>query len=391
MLQQIKLPTMGATMEEGTIVSWKVKEGDSVKTGQLILEFESDKSVFDFECPCDGLVRKILAQEGEVVKVQSVIAIIGDAGEAIPAGWLTVAPPSPSVPAKVATPMTTDQVPAAVAKFDKGGPKISPRAKKSAEQLGVDIAKITGTGPGGRIESADVERAAKGSASGPVAGTEVFDPVRLQINRTVVKSKREIPHFYIGTQVDMTRAVALREARGRKFSFNALIMKAIAAGLVAEPSLNMEYTDAGFVPHKAINIGLAIETPKGVIIAVMDDVVQRNLVALTDGMKAAIEAVRAGTFKNIKTHGACMTISNVGMYRVDEFYPIIHPGEAAIVGVGSLAERPVVVGGQVVARRTMPISLSVDHRIADGAIAARFLKAMVQYLETVEGAAPRSI
>lgn len=394
MLQQIKLPSMGATMEEGTIVSWKVKEGDAVKIGQVLLELESDKSVFEYESPCDGLVRKILAIDGETLAVQSVIAVIGDAGDAIPAEWLAAAPAAKPTGASTATvaPPPVRASAAAGTLFDKDGPKISPRARKRAEQLGVDIAQVTGTGPGGRIESADVEKTAKAPpASASVGGAAAFDPIRLQINRKVTKSKQEIPHFYIAAQVDMTSAVALREAQGRTFSFNALLMKAIVAGLQAEPSLNVQYTDAGLVPHKAINVGLAIETPKGVVIAVVDDVARQDLAALTGKIKALVEAGREGNFKDLKTHGACMTISNVGIYRVDAFYPIIHPGEAAIVGVGSLAERPVVAGGQVVARKTMPISLCVDHRIADGAIAARFLKALAEYLETVGGEEPSSI
>ena len=393
MLQQIKLPSMGATMEEGTIVSWKVKEGDAVKTGQVLLELESDKSVFEFESPCDGLIRKILAKDGETLAVQSTIAVIGDADTAIPAEWLAAAPaakPAGASAATVAPPPV--RASAAGTLFDKDGPKISPRARKLAEQLGVEIAQIAGSGPGGRIESADVEKAARAvPADASVGGAISFDPVRLQINRKVTKSKQEIPHFYIAAQVDMTRAAALRKARGGTFSFNALLMKAIVAGLRVEPSLNAQYTLAGLVPHKAINIGLAIETPKGVIIAVVEEVDKPDLTALTGRIKALAEAGRAGNFKDLQTHGACMTISNVGMYRVDAFYPIIHPGEAAIVGVGSLAERAVVAGGQVVVRKTMPISLCVDHRVADGAVAARFLKALAEYLETVGDEEPSSI
>jgi len=386
MLQQIKLPSMGATMEEGTIVSWKVKEGDTVKIGQVLLELESDKSVFEYESPCDGVIRKILAKDGETRPVQSTIAVIGDAGEIIPAEWLIAASAANSATSSVTIVAPTAQTAATTdTKFDKGGPKISPRARKLADQRGVDISKVTGTGPGGRIESSDVEKTLKAPpVSASVISTTTFDPIRMQINRKVTKSKQEIPHFYIASQVDMTRAVALREAQNRTFSFNALLMKAIVAGLEAEPSLNMQYTDAGLVPRNGIKVGLAIETPKGVVITVVDDIYKQDLTILTGKINILVEAGRAGNFKDINTHGACMTISNVGMYRVDTFYPIIHPGEAAIVGVGSLADRPVVIAnGQVVARKTMPISLCVDHRIADGAIAARFLKAMAQYLETV--------
>ena len=224
MLQQIKLPSMGATMEEGTIVSWKVKEGDTVKIGQVLLELESDKSVFEYESPCDGQILKIFAQDGETLAVQSIIAVIGDACDAIPDEWIVAAPVATSATASVAIAAPIlETATSVVAMFEKGGPKISPRARKLADELGVNIAKITGTGPGGRIESPDVEKAAQATpASASVAGTKMFDPIRLQINRKVTKSKQEIPHFYISSQVDMTAAVAFREARGKEFSFKTL-------------------------------------------------------------------------------------------------------------------------------------------------------------------------
>ena len=170
-----------------------------------------------------------------------------------------------------------------------------------------------------------------------------FDPIRAQINRKVAQSKREIPHFYVSVTVDMTAAMAYRESHGKKVSFNLLLMRAIVAGLEAKPSLNVTFTDAGYVPHKTVNLGLAIETPQGVVIAVIDDVAQCDDVDLMNRMASAVEAVRGGGTRTVKTSGACMTISNVGMVRTDLFIPIIHPGEAAILGVSSIAPRPVVV------------------------------------------------
>ncbi|MBU4286269.1 MAG: 2-oxo acid dehydrogenase subunit E2 [Verrucomicrobia bacterium] len=398
MLQQIKLPSMGATMEEGTIVSWKVKEGDAVKTGQVLLELESDKSVFEYESPCDGLIRKILAIDGETLAVQSTIAVIGDAGDAIPAEWLVAAPAAKSAAAAAA--IVTPTVPAAAAagaKFDKGGPKISPRARKLAEQLGVDIAQVAGSGPGGRIESADVEKAAhtqplqSQTASGGAtqAGDSVipFDPVRLAINRTVVKSKQEIPHFYIGATIDASRLMAYRQrhsAQGQKLSVNAIFMKAVARGLAAEPSLNVAITGTGYRRHPSVNVGLAIETPKGVFIAVVEDVDKHDIVELSAQIGKLVAIVRDGSAGALRPAEACMTISNVGMYRADWFIPIIRPGDAAILGIGSIVERPVVVKDEVVIRSTAPVTLCMDHRIADGAAAARFLKAFAEYLEQLE-------
>jgi pyruvate dehydrogenase E2 component (dihydrolipoamide acetyltransferase) len=161
-------------------------------------------------------------------------------------------------------------------------------------------------------------------------------------------------------------------------------MKAVVAGLEAEPSLNVAFTDAGYVPHKSVNLGLAIETPKGVVIAVIEDVAKCDDVELMDRIATAVAAVRGGDTWAVKTGGACMTISNVGMIRTDLFIPIIHPGEAAILGIGSIAARPVVVEGALAVRQTMTATLCIDHRIADGAVAARFLAAVAAYLESLK-------
>jgi pyruvate dehydrogenase E2 component (dihydrolipoamide acetyltransferase) len=214
-----------------------------------------------------------------------------------------------------------------------------------------------------------------------------FDPIRLQINRTVVKSKQEIPHFYVGVVIDAARLIAYRqrcEAQGQKLSVNAVLMKAVAAGVAAEPSLNVAITDAGYVRHGSVNVGLAIETPKGVVIAVIDNVDQVEAVEISVQIRKRVAIVRGEAAGAIKTTGACLTISNVGMYRADWFIPIIHPGEAAMLGVGSLAERPAAVNGEVAVRATLPVTLCVDHRIADGAAAARFLQAFAAYLEKLE-------
>jgi pyruvate dehydrogenase E2 component (dihydrolipoamide acetyltransferase) len=269
-----------------------------------------------------------------------------------------------------------------------------------AQELGVDVEKVTGSGPGGRIESSDIENAAKWQATAPKGtvpfsltrksgqspadGVVPLSPIRGRIVRKVAQSKREIPHFYVNVAVDMTAAAAYRDAHGKRASYNALLMRAIVAGLQAEPSLNVSFTEAGYVPHQTINIGLAVETPEGVVIAVIDDVAPCDDAELTRRMAAAVEALRRGDTAAVKTSGACMTISNIGMFRADLFIPIIHPGEAAILGIGTIAERPAVVHGTLAVRRTMPITLCVDHRIADGAAASRFLAALAGYLESLK-------
>jgi pyruvate dehydrogenase E2 component (dihydrolipoamide acetyltransferase) len=400
------MPSLSATMEEGTIVSWRVKEGDRINTGGILAEIESDKSVFEYECPCEGVVRKLLVPEGQSCPVQATIAVVGDEKETIPAEWLS---PAAAVGAAALSPSPAAS-PSAPSAHQPASPskdrvRISPRARKLAEELGVDIANVSGTGPGGRIESSDIENAAregKGGGKGvgdllcaapegpfrqkvpaPFFRVAPLSPIRARIVRKVTQSKREIPHFYVSLMVDMTAAAAHREAGGKRVSFNALLMRAIVAGLQAEPSLNVALTEAGYVPHKSIDIGLAVETPEGVVIGVIEDVAHCDDAALMNRIGAAVDALRRGDMAAVKTSGACMTISNIGMFRADLFIPIIHPGEAAILGVGTLAQRPAVVAGALAVRQTMPLTLCVDHRIVDGAVASRFLAALAGYLEGI--------
>jgi pyruvate dehydrogenase E2 component (dihydrolipoamide acetyltransferase) len=376
MLTKIVMPSMGATMEQGTIIAWRTKEGDNVAAGAILCELETDKSTFDFESPAAGTIRKLVAQAGETIAVGGLIAIIGDPAEKIPQDWLIqpdkqAAPMiAPAVSSVIVAPQTSES--------DKI--KISPKAKKLAAELGFDFTKVKGSGPGGIIESADIEKAAKGT-HGQITP---FTNMRKQINHKVTESKQQIPHFYVQSWVDMTRASAFRQipsSQGTKISYNALLAKAIVAGLKAEPSLNTSYTPEGYISNADINVGMAIETPQGVIIAVIQNVDQKDAAGISEEMIQIIARARAGDFTGLKMTGACMTISNLGMYRVDTFIPIIHPGETAILGIGSITQRPVVRDGSIVPCLNMPVTICVDHRIADGAVAARFLETFANYLE----------
>ena len=378
------MPSLGATMEEGTITTWRFEEGDTVESGQIICELESDKSTFDFESPCSGTLRKIIAAEGQTVPVQQIIAVIGDPNENIPVEWL-------SGEQKGAIAATAEQTGATAETETSANEgrrvKISPKARKLAQQLGIDIEDIKGSGPGGRIESGDIEKAAHAVKKALKQPITPFGPVRRQVNAKVTQSKQQIPHFYIQTVVDMTGAAALREkysSKGTSISYNALLMKAVVSGLEAEPSLNMEYCDEGLRPRAGKNVGLAIETPGGVIIAVIDDVDKHEVVELSQKIAEAVNCARQQQFHAIKMSGACMTISNLGRSRVETFMPIIHPGESAILGIGSIADRPVVANDLIVRCKTVPVTMCVDHRIADGAVAARFLEAFASYLEHLE-------
>jgi len=385
MLHKILMPSMGATMEEGVIIEWKVKQGDAVRIGDVIAELESDKSSYEFESPFEGVIRKILAVEGQMVPVQTVIAIIGDENEEIPIDWLGGSEPRETETRSIhQTNMSSVGNTAAEASNTKPSRiKISPRARKAAEKTGLDITKVAGSGVGGRIESRDIEKAAKAEAASQKLIP--FSAIRKQINRTVTRSKQQIPHFYVGTTVDMTKVVACREqliAKDKNISFNAFIAKATAKGLEAEPSLNVTYTPSGYRPNRDISIGLAVETPGGVVIAIIENVGQLSLADVSDKMIPVIEAARAGRFDEIKMDGASVTISNLGMYKIETFIPIIHPEESAILGIGSIAERAVVKNGEIILRPTMPVTVCADHRIADGAVVARFLTSFTAFLES---------
>jgi pyruvate dehydrogenase E2 component (dihydrolipoamide acetyltransferase) len=383
MLEQIKMPSMGATMEEGVVIGWKVKEGSQVKTGDILLELESDKSTFDFESPCDGVVRKIVANEGDVVPVQQTIAIIGDADDEIPVDWLKQGACKES-PVAEQEPQVVVQQDISTVPTRTRGIKISPRARKLAEKLGVNIATVTGTGPSGRIESSDIEKITQ--KDDETSEFITFTSTRKQINKTVTRSKQQIPHFYVQTIVDMTNVIAYRQRLiddGEKISYNAILMKAIAKAIEVEPVFNCAFSDEGLLERKGINVGLAIETSKGVVIGVVDNVDKDGIPELSAKIRLNVDAARNERFNELKMDGACMTISNLGQYRVEAFLPIIHPGESAILGIGSISDRPVVKEGKIVIQKNMPMTFCIDHRIADGALAARFLEAMCDYLENL--------
>ena len=341
MLTRIAMPSLSATMEEGMIVSWRVKEGHRIQTGGILAEIESDKSVFEYECPCEGVVRKLLVQEGQSCPVQATIAIIGEENEEIPAEWLAPAggpKPRPSLPLRRH----------GGAEQRESGPKgrisISPRARKLAKELGVDIEKVSGTGPGGRIESSDIENAAKGPKPPEGARAVRSDPCGYQSQ---------------GGPIEAGDSALLRESLGRHDRRHGLSGIARQEGLVQRPVDESHrrrpggraFLERDVLPTPAtcrtnpINLGLAVETPKGVVIAVIEDVAGCDDAELMDRIASAVEAVRGGDTQAVKTSGACMTISNIGMFRTDLFIPIIHPGEAAILGIGSIAQRPVVVAG----------------------------------------------
>lgn len=387
MATTVVMPQMGYDMREGKVVKWLKKEGDTVHRGEPLAEIETDKAVVEMPASGEGVVRKILVAEGVTVPVGKAIAIIGTADEPLP--QVAEAPP----PAPTPAPAPSAPV---------GEVRASPLARRLAEELGVDLRTVTGTGPGGRITEVDVRRAAEAAkpptpppapalAEAPAAEEVALSKMRQAIARLTTRAKQETPHFYVTVDVDMTEALALRqqvnkalEAQGIRVSINDMLVRACALALKEFPTFNASYQDGKLRVHKAIHIGIAIslEGDQGLIVPALLDCANKSLADIAKASKDLVERANRGHLTPEEYGGATFSISNLGMYDVDSFIAIIHPPQAAVLAVGSVRPRPVVRDGQVVVRQVMTATLSVDHRVADGAQAGRFLGRIKALLET---------
>ncbi|MFH1730251.1 MAG: dihydrolipoamide acetyltransferase family protein [Planctomycetota bacterium] len=431
MLQEVLLPRLGQTVESAIIENWQVKEGDTVKKGDILLEITTDKATLEVESFVQGTVLKIYAEPGDEVPVEAVIAYVGDPD----ADEAPDEPPTPlhAVPvaedAKPARPAAAAQpvAPAAPAFARPGRLLISPRAKKLAEREKVTPLAIKGTGPEGRIVEADVVAYAANVAelkitptarevayqrgvdlltvqadgritkedvekarplAGPAAaGVRLLEmtAARRIIGERMAQSKREAPHFYLLMDIDMTEAVAVREemkAAGTKVSFNDFIIKAIAIGFEAVPMMNLSWVGGNIGIHDTMDVALAVSIDDGLMAPVVRGVERRSIAEIAAQTGALIEKARNKRLTPEEYEGGSITVSNLGMLGITNFLPIINPGQASILGVGKIEEKPVVVNGGVIVRKMMAVTLAIDHRIADGATAATFLQAVKGALES---------
>lgn len=385
----VVMPQMGYDMREGKVVKWLKREGETVRRGEPLAEIETDKAVVEMPASGEGVVRKILVGEGVTVPVGKAIAIIGTADEPLPE--VAEAPPPAPAPAPAPAPSPPAE-----------GVRASPLARRLAEELGVDLRQVQGTGPGGRITEADVRRTAEAAkapppppapapAEVPAAEEVALSKMRQAIARLTTRAKQETPHFYVSAEIDMTEALALRqqvnkalEPQGIRVSINDMLVRACALALGEFPVFNASYQDGKLRLHKAIHIGIAIslEGDQGLIVPALLDCAHKSLADIARASKDLVERANRGHLTPEEYGGATFSISNLGMYDVDSFIAIIHPPQAAVLAVGSVRPRPVVRDGQVVVRQMMTATLSVDHRVADGAQAARFLGRIKALLET---------
>ena len=413
MATNIVMPQMGYDMREGTVVKWHKKEGEAVARGEVIADIETDKATVEFEAYTAGVLRKIVAQEGIAVPVGELIAVIAEPDEELPEDTRAPAhqaPPREEAPR--ATQRRPQAVPAAPAEPAPPPPsaapappvgevRASPIARRLAQERGIDLAQITGTGPGGRIVEKDVLEytppeappaptpAAPTPGAAPVPAVERMDLSRMRqaIARVTVDSKREAPHFYVTADVDMTKAMGLRRDINdnippeNRVSVNDLIIKACTMALTKYPKFNSSFRGDHLQMNSSINIGIAIALEAGLIVPGVSNCEKKSLLEIAVASKNLIERAHSGHLRNEEYSGTTFSISNLGMFDVDSFSAIIFPPHAAVLAVGTVKEQPVVRNGELAIAQMMKATLSTDHRVADGAEAAQFLVEVKKILE----------
>ena len=401
MATTIAMPKLSDTMTEGVILKWRYKEGDKVKQGETLVEIESDKADMELESYDSGILRKILVPEGGKAAIGAPIAIIAEANEDI-SRLLSGSPAStPAASEKKATgtaPAVETHAQVATgpqtAAPTNGRLKASPLARRLATDNNLRLDTIAGSGPQGRIIKRDVEGAMKGTAgsssSQPAVVPGTTQDVELSlIRKTIAKkmqeSKQTVPHFYVTVEIDMDAAIAFRETLNKagtaKISFTDIIIKAAASALMKHPQINASYQGDTMRQHGYAHIGVAVSLDEGLVSPIVRNCEQKGIARINLELRDLADRARRRKLKPEEYQGATFTISNLGMFDVEEFVAIITPPEGAILAVGSIVRKPVVRGGGIFIGNTMKVTLSSDHRIIDGAVAARFLQEFKKTME----------
>ncbi len=389
MASRVVMPKLTDTMEEGVLLAWKKHEGDPVHAGEVIAEIETDKAVMDLEAFAPGVLRKVLVRDGETVQSGKLIAVIAEAEEDI-AGALAdgvTAAPSVGTGAKAQGGPSNAKA-AASAPAPSGGtrPIASPRAKALAAERGIDLATLSGTGPGGRIIEDDVMKASPSAAPTLAAGTDQpLSQMRKAIARSTVQSKAPVPHFYLTVEVDMAEAERLRDQfkhdRATHPSITDLLIKASALALARHPEINVSFVGESIRRYATIDIGLAVGMEDGLITPVVRDCGAKNLSDISAETRSLIDRARQKRLQPSEYTGATFSISNLGMFEIDNFIAVLMPPQAASLAVGAIRDVPVVTKGVVSAGRRMTVTMSCDHRALDGLMGAQFLKEFKRLLE----------
>ena len=400
----VEMPKMTDTMEEGVLVEWNVEEGTTISAGDIIAQVETDKATMDVEAYDDGVVLRRVASEGDALPIGALIAVLGKSGEDVDSFLKQYHVGGGKAEQSVATTAEPEPAPAAApaAPSSEGERlKASPLARRMAQENGLNLGDLTGSGPEGRIIKRDIE-AALAAPTPVVAPIEIpkparsYESVRISSMRKVIarrlaKSKYSAPHFYLTVDVDMEQVIAARKrlnqhaerSGGRKISFNDLITKACGASLALHPDINSTYAadDNEIRRYQYIDIGIAVALDEGLVTPVVRDVDKKGLGQIAEETARLAKRARDRKLTPEEMDGSTFTTSNLGMFGVEEFTAIINPPNACILAIGAIRDVPVVKGGQVVPGKRMKLTLSSDHRVVDGASAARFMVTLRNYLE----------
>ena len=388
MVQKILLPKLDESMQEATLVAWHVKVGDVVRPGQLLYEIDTEKACVEIESEVSGTVRHLLFGEGDVVPAMGILAILAEEGEEVPLEML-----QPPVPAETAPSVASSTAPGSAGEASPAAKTerktISPRAKALAKKLGVPLEAVEGTGPGGRITENDVrqyhDRPTQSEEPQPEGATiEPLTPMRAAIARRLSSSKQTAPHFYLTEVVDMSATVEFRKklrGDGVEIGFTDMVLRATGLALRELPQVAWLFTPEGYLVRDHMNVGLAVVEDEGIVVPVVRDADRKGLAEVAAAARELVLKARSKKLAPADCTGGVFTVSNLGMHGVEEFAAIINPGESAILAVGSIRKAPAVVEDRVEVRPLMRITLSSDHRVIDGVLAARFVGRLRALLE----------
>jgi pyruvate dehydrogenase E2 component (dihydrolipoamide acetyltransferase) len=379
MAVSIFMPALEMAQETGKIISWLKKEGDSIAKGEPLAEIETDKVVLEIEAPADGVLAGVKASAGDVIPVGQTIAWIVAPGEQPPVEAASAAPAARTM---TGTPSPAKVVPSSTEKVEV---KVSPKARRMAQELGVDLSKVTGSGPGGTISGEDVQRAAESqkAAPQPAAPAALSSIARLMAERTT-QSWTTAPHFFLVREVDASGLIAAREKHGKAITHTDLLVALVARTLVKHPKMNASWTGGAIHLNPNVNISIAIAVKDGVVGAVIPNADSASLADISAKRQDLAERARVGRLHPPDVTGGTFTISNLGMFGVDAFSAIITPPQAAVLALGRIADRVVPVNGQPAIRPILTLTLSSDHRVVDGAQAAAFLKDVAEALTAAQ-------
>jgi pyruvate dehydrogenase E2 component (dihydrolipoamide acetyltransferase) len=420
MAEIVTMPKLGFDMAEGTLVRWVIAEGEAVAKGNVLAEIETDKATVEVESAYDGIVVRHLVKEGDIVPVNEPIAVVGAPDEKVDLGGLPGAAAEAGAPAgSKAAAESAPPVEAAAAveheierTLPDGMVKASPLARRMAMERSIDLRQVSGSGPGGRVVKRDIlsfqpVKAPQPAsvlpakqevpvappialpASTPVGEDQVIQVNRLRaaIGRRMTESKQQVPHFYVTHQYDMAPVMGLRQEvnallpEGEKTSVNDFLLKAVALALREFPNLNATLKGDQIIRHGAVNVGVAVAVEGGLLTVVCRDTDRKSVRQISAEVRSMAGRARDGKVRPDDIEGSTFSVSNLGMFDVESFIAIINPPEAAILAVGSAREIPVVKEGQIVPGMRMNATISVDHRVSDGAEAARFLQSLARYIE----------